>query len=369
MHASLGLQQSRAVYRSRRRRREPRSLARGPRPRSVVRRGLRRYRRRIVVLAGLRLRGVRSPSPSRGACAFGVGRITCCGVARTDAEFCVGGMRWVSASVLDAWNGRGVVDPWLRSSLRGCGEALGWVGAQSGAALRCWLYSCAVVVCTGVERRDGQSYWMPCGGSLVIAILKTAAGGVENQDRGLVMELESGAVLVVADGAGGLGGGARAAVFSVEFLRAQARRLVDSSVCAAALRSLDQEICLDEGAGETTCALVVVGGSRLFGASVGDSGVWVVGSTGVTDLTGRQVRKPLIGSGEAEPVGFVGSNWVRGDKLLLATDGLLKYTSAERIVGVCREGDDESCAARLIELVRYSSGRLPDDVTVIVATR
>ena len=51
----------------------------------------------------------------------------------------------------------------------------------------------------------------------------------------------------------------------------------------------------------------------------------------------------------------------------MATDGLLKYAPAARIVEVCAGQDNEACATGLIELVRYRSGGLPDDVTVILA--
>ena len=52
--------------------------------------------------------------------------------------------------------------------------------------------------------------------------------------------------------------------------------------------------------------------------------------------------------------------------VLLATDGLLKYTSPDRIMEVCRRNSADEAARQLIELVRYASGALPDDVTVIV---
>jgi serine/threonine protein phosphatase PrpC len=143
-------------------------------------------------------------------------------------------------------------------------------------------------------------------------------------------------------------------------------QLADASACAILLRAMDQQILRDANAGETTCALAVVAGDRIFGASVGDSGVWMIGPTTVVDLTHRQARKPFVGSGSACPVEFMQKS-LKGENLLLATDGLLKYAPAERIAIACRESDNETCAARLIELVRYPSGALPDDVTVILA--
>jgi len=46
---------------------------------------------------------------------------------------------------------------------------------------------------------------------------------------------------------------------------------------------------------------------------------------------------------------------------------LLKYTSAQRIIETCRQHPTELAAQRLIELVRYTSGELPDDVTLILS--
>jgi serine/threonine protein phosphatase PrpC len=88
--------------------------------------------------------------------------------------------------------------------------------------------------------------------------------------------------------------------------------------------------------------------------------------TGFMNLTERQSRKPLIGSGSAWPVPFEYKRTGK-DSLLLASDGLLKYTSAERILAICREHEPSAVPRRLIELVRYPSGALPDDVTTIFA--
>jgi hypothetical protein len=56
---------------------------------------------------------------------------------------------------------------------------------------------------------------------------------------------------------------------------------------------------------------------------------------GVMDLTRRQARKPFLGTGCASPVGFI-HKLVNREKLLLAMDGLFKYTSPEKIENVCR---------------------------------
>ena len=42
----------------------------------------------------------------------------------------------------------------------------------------------------------------------------------------------------------------------------------------------------------------------ILGASVGDSGAWLVAPDGVLDLTAHQRRKPFPGTGMAVPVPF-----------------------------------------------------------------
>jgi serine/threonine protein phosphatase PrpC len=197
-------------------------------------------------------------------------------------------------------------------------------------------------------------------------ILLTAAGNPENQDRGLIIHDGPRIVLCVADGAGGRGGGAEAASMAVELVRQNASLLINAESCAEVLRKLDAAIAKDAVAGETTCALAVVTPEEIFGASVGDSGVWLIPKNGNhLDLTHFQERKPFIGSGSAWPVSFQRPR--QAGCLLLATDGLLKYMSAERIIAACHEHPADVAAQRLIELVRYPSGALPDDVTIIVS--
>lgn len=197
-------------------------------------------------------------------------------------------------------------------------------------------------------------------------ILLTAAGNPESQDRGVVIHDGPRLVLCVADGAGGRSGGTEAANMTVEWVRQNANMLKNAESCAEMLRKLDAAIANDAIAGETTCALAVVMSEDMFGASVGDSGIWLIPANGNhLDLTQAQQRKPFIGSGSAWPVSF--QRPLQAGCLLLATDGLLKYTSAERINAACREHPTDVAAQRLIELVRYPSGALPDDVTVIVS--
>jgi len=196
------------------------------------------------------------------------------------------------------------------------------------------------------------------------AILQTQAGNPENQDRGEVIDCGPKLVLVIADGAGGLSGGTEAATMAVDLVRRNASILDNSDSRLTLLQNIDRAIAQDKVAGETTCVVAVITNGEIYGASVGDSGAWVIGGNGFEDLTKRQTRKPFLGSGCASPVSFQ-HNVVSGEMLLMATDGLFKYTSSERIVSVCRSASPEYVAQKLLELVRYPSGALPDDTTII----
>jgi serine/threonine protein phosphatase PrpC len=197
------------------------------------------------------------------------------------------------------------------------------------------------------------------------AFLQTAAGNPENQDRGAVIHCGSRLVLVVADGAGGRSGGTEAAIMAVEMIRQQSETLETADACVDLLQKLDRAIEQDRVAGETTCVITVWAGGAIYGASAGDSGAWLISPNGTpVHLTAGQQRKPFIGSGSAWPVPFCHQK--PNGLLLLATDGLLKYTSIDRISEICRSEPPEVSARNLIELVRYPSGKLPDDVTLIL---
>jgi serine/threonine protein phosphatase PrpC len=77
------------------------------------------------------------------------------------------------------------------------------------------------------------------------AMLKTAAGNPENQDRGAIINATSGRILVIADGAGGRSGGCAAAEMAVEIARQHAHQLEDAAACATLLRTMDQQIFRD----------------------------------------------------------------------------------------------------------------------------
>ncbi len=126
------------------------------------------------------------------------------------------------------------------------------------------------------------------------------------------------------------------------------------------LRQINAQI----GPGESTAVVVDVQADRLCGASVGDSQAWVVKGADITDLTVCQHRKPLLGSGEADPVGF--SHGRLYGLLIVATDGFCNYVKRDEMVKTLPYGDFATMPKRLVDLVRLRSGKLNDDVGIVV---
>lgn len=171
--------------------------------------------------------------------------------------------------------------------------------------------------------------------------------------------------IAIADGAGGISGGAVAASAAVEAAAAfgiEAAR-TPTEWCAF-LRELDQSLATDRRAGETTIVVAQVINGAVHGASVGDSRAWLIERGQSTDLTNSQRRKPLLGSGMTEPVAFAPRD-IKG-RLLVATDGLFNYASPETIVNAALDAPLEQAAAALVNRVRLPAGALQDDIALVL---
>jgi serine/threonine protein phosphatase PrpC len=199
------------------------------------------------------------------------------------------------------------------------------------------------------------------------------------EDRLALIQHRDALILVVADGAGGLSGGARAADLLVERVReavdAPAFEAHRAGAWVELLARADRVIEADRDAGETTGVVVALAGAfpgagsaaghaAVVGASCGDSGAGIVGVRGHDDLTSGQHRKRRLGSGNAVPVPF--SRARLDGTLLAATDGLFGFARPERIAEVARGGDLDDAARELVRLVRLPSGGLQDDVGVVL---
>jgi hypothetical protein len=187
-----------------------------------------------------------------------------------------------------------------------------------------------------------------------------------SEDRAEVFERGDALIVVIADGAGGVRGGAVASEALVDKVRAvvhdAAVNIQDVALWTTVFTEVDAALTA-KTAGETTGVVVVLGLVGLVGVSAGDSEAWIVTANAIDDLTARQMRARL-GSGQAAPVGF--RRAALGGVLVVGTDGLFKYALPERIAEAVRGGDVEGAGDRLGAVVRLASGGLQDDVGVVV---
>ena len=179
-------------------------------------------------------------------------------------------------------------------------------------------------------------------------------------DRAKVLPTATGHLLVLADGAGGTSGGAAAA----DAVLARARNLAPNSAsdCVRFLHDLDRQLA---NVGQTTAIIAVLQDGQVFGASVGDSSAWLLSATGVVDLSQDQSRKPLLGSGNARPIGFGPLPCV--GRVLVGSDGLFNYVAYDRICAVASGLPLTEVPAALVAAARLRTGALQDDIAVIIA--
>ena len=179
------------------------------------------------------------------------------------------------------------------------------------------------------------------------------------EDRVQVIELDGRVVIVVADGAGGTGAGDQAADTVIREVTAAASLDRDAESWCEVLRQTDHRI----GVGESTGVVVARSASGIIGAAVGDSRAWLLADDELIDLTAGEARKPLLGSGDARPVGF--SHPPSAGLLLVATDGFCNYVRKDVLLREVQWIDFPVLARKLVEMVRLPSGELWDDIGIV----
>jgi PPM family protein phosphatase len=180
------------------------------------------------------------------------------------------------------------------------------------------------------------------------------------QDRARVQEVGDSVVIALADGAGGTGGGSKAAQAVVDAVFAAPSQ---APAWPSLLADLDRDV-VRLGGGQTTAIILSVTCTGVAGAAVGDSGAWIIRDTGVEDLTVGQLPKPLLGAGCIPSV--VGGPSLQGGTLLVASDGLIKYASQASIARIASGADLAFAAHALVDLVRLPSGELQDDISIVL---
>lgn len=180
-----------------------------------------------------------------------------------------------------------------------------------------------------------------------------------NEDRAAVFQDAERTVIVVVDGAGGSGAGAAAAEDVLREVRLAFPHISSSADWERALWQADARI----GDGEAAAVVVDLRPDRICGASVGDCVAWVLADEALLDLTGKQIRKPLLGSRESRPVGFDGSPL--SGTLLVASDGFATYVKRDRLLPLPGRTDFWTLPQACLQLVQLPSGAWWDDTTVV----
>lgn len=185
----------------------------------------------------------------------------------------------------------------------------------------------------------------------------------QHQDSGEdaleIKKVSHGYLFCLADGVGGVFGGANASNFISSLNDVPEMSSPDDF--EEYLRKKDAEMLLDDMIGETTVIIGKVVDQTLFGASIGDSEAWFIGSDYEYSLTNLQHRTPKLGSGRAIPVGFGPIN-LEGN-ILIASDGLFNFSDFIKVIHLSRNSN--SVAKDFRHLAQTKSGNLQDDLSVI----
>jgi PPM family protein phosphatase len=209
-------------------------------------------------------------------------------------------------------------------------------------------------------------------GSIVsrfVAAIRVASQRVQSEDRVEILECDDALVVVVADGAGGISGGATASEMVLEAVRRRtSERPFDAYNLRAwsdVLKHADEQLARNCGAGETTAIVVTVGPHGIAGVSAGDSEVWVVEDDRRADRLTEKQNRTRLGTGRSQPTTF--HRRTMEGVLVAATDGLFRHASAQSIVTCCASADSAAAIADgLATLPTLRSGAYPDDVAVAV---
>jgi len=190
-----------------------------------------------------------------------------------------------------------------------------------------------------------------------------ASAGQRSQEAYRILRREGVLIVALADGGGGMrnGGGASRAFASVvdAAVADPGFPLEDADAWLGVFRAMDVRFAANHS-GETT-GIVVVVGRRLVGISTGDCGARIIDDATIDDLTAGQYTRQRLGSNHATPTMF--ERPLPEGVLLMASDGLFKYAAGEVIV---RANPIGVATEKLVQLVRLQSGRVPEDVMVVL---
>lgn len=258
-------------------------------------------------------------------------------------------------------------------------------------------------LCLGADS-DGIESFQLAGGSACAYTVRAPGKTTDNEDSlGLIPCGENAAVLVVADGLGGLPSGDHASSTAV---RQVSSNVIESCgdlpvLREAILDGIEQanRKIIDQGAGSgTTIAAISIEGRQIRPYHVGDSAILVTGQRGkIKHLTiphspvGYAVESGLLAADAALyheerhlVSNMIGSNEMRveigpeirlapRDTIVIASDGLFDNLQIGEITEVVRRGPLHTAAEKLVDICRQRMNQdsgarphKPDDLGLIV---
>lgn len=236
---------------------------------------------------------------------------------------------------------------------------------------------------------------------------KTDVGMVRsnNQDSYSAGDLTSEVTwAVVCDGMGGANGGNVASETAVKVISDKltsgyhigmndnsVKNLIVSAIEAANMTLFSMARNNEELSGMgTTVVLAVRNTDTLYISNVGDSRIYIVSDSGITQVTtDHSVVQIMLDRGEISPeeakdhpkknvitralgvdpdvrIDYSQEQLNENDIVLLCTDGLTNYVDDETILNICRTEDKYKIADKLVELANENGGG--DNITVVTVS-
>lgn len=261
----------------------------------------------------------------------------------------------------------------------------------------------AVVLLEGAAEPDLRAA-AAGGGDFVAYTCRAPDKSTENEDTVAVIPYgPAAAVMLVADGAGGLPAGKRASLTAAASLADSLQTSMAQTMLlrTAILDGIDAANAAVQALGNgsaTTLTVVTVEGRTVRAYQIGDSEALVVGQRGLVRLqttphspTGFAVEAGFLDHKEALHhedrhlvSNFLGANDMRidvgaelrlqsRDTILLASDGLMDNVHLGEIIERIRKGPLDAAAERLIALARHrmtatstAQPSKPDDLSLIL---
>ena len=218
--------------------------------------------------------------------------------------------------------------------------------------------------------------------NLEISAFNLAKGKeLKGDDYYAFKQLEDITIAVVCDGVGSAMAGAKAAKRAVDFLiNSLKSRPISWSMEKSILHFVENinHILYMESQQEyesveyvTTLAMVVIEGDRLYGASVGDSRIYLKRDSTLTQLSVdhsmseenmEHILTAALGLEDSVSPCYFENNLLKGDKIMLCSDGLYNELSEEEL----SDGVDINASFLVRKASKKNDDNLPDDTTSIV---